>query len=703
MKPIALTATLQLKAAEGTKPRRFSILAYTGGPLPVSGFELPVVVDLAGLEAPGNVPILLDHQNTVEATLGVTDTIENDGRSLMLAGPVTGVSDKVQGVLQQGAAGHQWQASIGARIIEEIEIKAGESVEVNGRIQNGPFILARRAVLRETSVLPMGADGATAVNLAAAAAAMLRGAAVSFEDWLKELGLSLDNMTPENRATLMKAWEMKSAPPVQAENNMDPEKKDMPAMSAAQMPEQKTAAAGATLDLTAAAQLRREIAGIHRQHAEIQAKAAGHPDVIAAALENNWSAEKVELEILKRQVSSGRTRPTSFVSAQNGGDPSRILQAGLSMARQHKGTEKEYSDAELQAAQTQFRGRIGIQQVMLVAAAANGMSVMPGTKLHDGNLREVMTWAFGRNIQAGFSTVSLPGIFSNLANKELLQGFEEVANNWTEIAEIKSVSDFKTHTSYRLLDDMEYEELGPGGVIKHGKISEESYTRSADTYAKMFSLTRRDIINDDLSAFDDLRTRLGRGAARRLNRLVWTTFLSNHTTFWTTARTNYIEGGTTNLGTDGVGLSLGVKAFRQRLSPLVTGAESTSRMTLGGQPTKLLVPPELESVAEALYVARNLAAVKVSDTNIHAGKYRPVVATELSDSAYGGGYSSTAWYLFDDILKPVVVSFLNGQRSPTVESADADFNSLGIQLRGYHDFGCSQSEYLAGIKSKGAA
>lgn len=700
MKPIALIATIELKAAEGSKPRRFSILAYTGGPLPVTGFNLPVVVDLAGLEAPGNVPILLDHQNTVEDTLGVTDTITNDGQSLILAGPVTGVSAKVKGVLQQGAAGHQWQASIGARIIEEIEISAGESVEVNGRIQTGPFILARRAVLRETSVLPMGADGATAVNLAAAAAAMLRGAAVSFEDWLQTLGLSMGNLTPENQAALMKAWEMMTTAPVQAAEHTDPEKKEMAAMPTEDKP---TAQAAAKNDLQAAADLRRQIAGVYRQQAEIQAKAAGHPDVIAAALENNWSADRVELEILKRQVSSGRTRPTSFVSAQNGGDPSRILQAGLSMARQHKGTEKEYSEAELQAAQTQFRGRIGLQQVMLMAAAANGMSVMPGTRLHDGNLREVMTWAFGRNIQAGFSTVSLPGIFSNLANKELLQGFEEVANNWTEIAEIKSVSDFKTHTSYRLLDDMEYEELGPGGVIKNGKISEESYTRSADTYAKMFSLTRRDIINDDLGAFDDLRTRLGRGAARRLNRLVWTTFLSNPTTFWTTARTNYIEGGTSNLGTDGVGLSRGVTAFRQRLSPLVTGAEASSRMTLGGQPTKLLVPPELEAVAEALYVARNLAAVKAADANIHANKYRPVIATELSDSAYGGGYSATAWYLFDDIMKPVVVSFLNGQQSPTVESADADFNTLGIQLRGYHDFGCSQSEYLAGVKSKGAA
>jgi hypothetical protein len=51
----------------------------------------------------------------------------------------------------------------------------------------------------------------------------------------------------------------------------------------------------------------------------------------------------------------------------------------------------------------------------------------------------------------------------------------------------------------------------------------------------------------------------------------------------------------------------------------------------------------------------------------------------------------------------MVVSFLNGNETPTVESADADFDTLGIQSRGYHDFGCDQAEYLCGIKSKGAA
>jgi hypothetical protein len=53
---------------------------------------------------------------------------------------------------------------------------------------------------------------------------------------------------------------------------------------------------------------------------------------------------------------------------------------------------------------------------------------------------------------------------------------------------------------------------------------------------------------------------------------------------------------------------------------------------------------------------------------------------------------------------PVVVSFLNGQETPTVESADADFNQLGIQFRGYHDFGCDLGDgYLNALMSKGAA
>jgi hypothetical protein len=71
----------------------------------------------------------------------------------------------------------------------------------------------------------------------------------------------------------------------------------------------------------------------------------------------------------------------------------------------------------------------------------------------------------------------------------------------------------------------------------------------------------------------------------------------------------------------------------------------------------------------------------------------------------GGANSAAAWYLLADPndLPFIEAVFLNGQESPTVESADADFNTLGIQFRGYHDFGVDTQEYRAAVKSKGSA
>ena len=76
----------------------------------------------------------------------------------------------------------------------------------------------------------------------------------------------------------------------------------------------------------------------------------------------------------------------------------------------------------------------------------------------------------------------------------------------------------------------------------------------------------------------------------------------------------------------------------------------------------------------------------------------------LNDSSISGG-SATAWYLLRNPSEAagVVVSFLDGVETPTVENADADFDTLGIQFRGYHDFGVDFAEYLCGVKSKGAS
>jgi hypothetical protein len=260
VKTLQFTAAMTINAADQgqqSKPKRFSIIAYSGGLLNVDGFPFPVVVDLTGLVIDHNIPILVDHTKSVEATLGLTDSIVNDGKSLVLSGAITGQSSLCQQVMAQAAAGHTWQASIGALVTDSYEIPPGQTVEINSQTFTGPCIVARSASLRETSVLPVGADSSTSVNLAAKAAT--KGKLMpSFEEWLKSLGIESSSLNDENRAVLSMAYDTASKTPVPAAAGMetDPEKPvEPPAMAAGAMMNLKAALAAQNKEI--AANLRR--------------------------------------------------------------------------------------------------------------------------------------------------------------------------------------------------------------------------------------------------------------------------------------------------------------------------------------------------------------------------------------------------------------------------------------------------------------
>ena len=655
----------------GKKLKKFSMVGYTGGTMRV-GYGYPVVVDLAGMDVPSQtIPILKDHNP--QSIVAHSTEVEKLQKRIKLAGLISGVGEAAQEVDALAANGFPWQASIGASIERMEFVDRGESVTVNGQAFTGPLYVARKSKLVEVSFVAIGADTATSASIAAAH--NQGDGNMDFEQWLQAKGFDPAALS-EGQKTFLKA----SFDAEQAEKNK-PEPKPIKA-------------SGTEGEEDPIVKLRASQAAEYTRIAKIEAAAKGHPDIIASAIEGNWDEARVKNEVELKTLRAGR--PSSpGIHVVDKSVTSEVLEAAFCKTRRIPNWEKSYKPEVLEAADRNCRG-FGLQQLVMMCAAANGYHASPGERIHTGNIREVLKAAFIS--AAGFSTLSLPGILSNVSNKEILAGYMEVDQSWRRISVVKSVNDFKQVTSYRMLDNMEYEELAKDGRIKHGSVGEESYTRQAKTYAKMFALTREDIINDDAGAFDDLRNRVGRGAGKKLNNVFWTQFLDN-STFWTTARTNYIEGSTTNLGTDGVGLGLGVLAFDRMKSPAADGAKR-----IGGMPSLLLVPPELRTNAEVLYKNMNLVAVKASDANIHAGKYEPIVVPWLSDSAFTG-YSATAWYLLRDPrdMASMVVSFLFGNETPTVETADADFDQLGIQIRGYHDFGCDKAEYLAGVKSKGAA
>ncbi len=106
----------------------------------------------------------------------------------------------------------------------------------------------------------------------------------------------------------------------------------------------------------------------------------------------------------------------------------------------------------------------------------------------------------------------------------------------------------------------------------------------------------------------------------------------------------------------------------------------------------LLVPTALSAMGTILYKSLEFrdttANTKQPVANPDQGKFRAEVSRYLSNKAYTG-YSAGTWYLLADPndLPVTEVAFLNGQESPTIKTAEADFNVLGVQMRGYHDFG----------------
>ena len=85
------------------------------------------------------------------------------------------------------------------------------------------------------------------------------------------------------------------------------------------------------------------------------------------------------------------------------------------------GVENLFDEPTLEAAQKRFRGGITLQELLLEAAWANGYT---GRNFREP--RSVLRFAFHPELEAGFSTVDIGGILSNVANKFLLDGFFSV-------------------------------------------------------------------------------------------------------------------------------------------------------------------------------------------------------------------------------------------------------------------------------------
>ena len=349
-----------------------------------------------------------------------------------------------------------------------------------------------------------------------------------------------------------------------------------------------------------------------------------------------------------------------------------VIEASFALQGNLPGIEKRYDAKTLEAAH-KARREISLGEVVLQAAVANGYD--GPRRLNASTLRPILA--------AAWATHSISGILSSTVNKFLLAGFDSVENAWRSISSVRSVNDFKTVTQYRLNGGFTFEAVSNGGELKVAKASDESRTISADTYGIMTSVTRTDLINDDLGALTAVPQRIGRGGALKINDVFWTSFLDD-SAFFTTAKGNKKTGST----------ALSLAGLKEALA-LYRKLKDPDGHPIAVQPRVLLVPVDLEITAAELMNSVQVASGNTSGqpaTNVFAGRYEVVSSTYLTNAA-------DYYLLASPADLPVMeVAFLNGVQSPIVETAEANFNVLGVEMRGYFDFGVAKAEDKAGVK-----
>lgn len=705
---LMLEGVLKIEAAAGdsNKARRFSLMAYGGGELLIGRYDLPVVVDLAGMSFRGKqLPTYYGHHDGSDGSrlLGHSDQHDKSSGKLVVSGVFSAATPFVNEILAAAENGYEWQASIGA--LPEAgrlqEIRAGKQVTVNGREFTGPIIVARKSVLRHIAILPEGADASTKVKIAAQAVnTNQKEYDMKFNQWVESMGLVLAELRDDQTEKLEAKYaaELKAAEGKMIEGQaktVEPPKFDLDACVATHR--KYVAAIDARVEVYKDKIGAAELATIR---AEAGTKAA---EIKAQALNDEWPDAKMEVALVKAQadaevalIRAERPKAPAIHASTRDVKPDAI-EAAFCMAAGLRGVEKAFKPETLEAAATLRHSEgVSLQSMIIAAAEANGYDT-PTRRIHRGNFDLVMKAAFPSQAPihaSSFSTHSLTTMLSTVGNKFLLEGFNFVEQVWREISSIRPVNDFKAVTSYRMLDDLEFEQIGPAGEIKHGTVSQESYTNQAETYAKMLAITRTDIINDDLGAFDSIRERIGVGCGKKLNSVFWTAFLDDATFFNATA---VASGGHANLLTTALG-EAGIAAANVLLKAQV----GTDGHPLGlGMQHLLLTGATLSPTAKKWYVSQEVrdttSSTKTPTTNIYYNQFRPVESAYITDTS--------DWYLLPiggGSMAPMEVCFLDGVQNPTIESADADFNTLGIQFRGYFDFGVAFKEWRASVKSTGA-
>lgn len=584
--------------------------------------------------------------------------------------------------------GHLQDVSIRAYATRKpTRVEPGETAEIEGRALSAAYVpldVFERWAVYEVSAVVRGADVDARVKRA------LKGDAdMDFEKWLTKRGVALEGLDEVRRAAL------------KAEFEAERKASETPAPPPALTPAPEVARQAAQVDVAgvarqavadALAQARKdEVARVARIR---EVCGSELPDLERQALGEGWDVERTQSEALKAvraRLDSGVGSPAIHVG---GGAMTRdLLVDGLCLRSGLESVLVAEQDGANRAQRAHALRDTSLVDVCREVLRIDGQSIPRG--------RSEM-------LRAAASTMTLPYVLGNVANKSALRGYALAAATWRNWCTTGSVSDFKTNTGVRLTDVGDLKEVSvPNGEVQSGSAVEEYEQYAVARYSKKAVIGETQLINDDLGMLSRIPQAMGDRAAALISKLVYEHLLANGNmtdgnALFSSAHSNYVTGSGYKLSTGAAALRKALETFRKQ-----TNADS---QPIDVSPAFVLCAPEDEEYARALLRSITLAegtTAGLATANIWGSMgMAPVVESRLSNSGYSG-YSTTAWYLIGNPAQvdTVLVAFLNGQEAPRMEyfsQAQMGIDTIGVGYRVTLDCGVKALDWRGMVKMTGA-
>jgi HK97 family phage prohead protease len=331
----------------------------------------------------------------------------------------------------------------------------------------------------------------------------------------------------------------------------------------------------------------------------------------------------------------------------------------------------------LPEAAAQYRGMAlsDMARVMVAARGERGVAYMSKETL----------------LTRAVTTGDLPNLLVYTGNRTLLSAYQAAQSALKLLARQSTVVDFRKKTEIRLGEMSTLSLVPETGEVTTGGVAEAAESYYLATYAKIFSLTRQAMINDDLGAFGDITGAMGRAAAETEAQLLVQLLLQNGgygptmtdgTALFNVLHDN-LAGTASAIGL--AGLSAGRQALRTQ-----TGVDGKTPINAAAK--YILTSPVKETEAEQALTAL-YAAIQIN-ANVFAGRLEVLVDPRLS---------GLQWYLFADpaILPCIEYAYLSGAPGPQMISRPG-WDVLGMEFRVHLDFGCGTIDWRGAYLNTGA-